>query len=255
MLNLLENIRIVLLGTSHPGNIGSAARAIKTMGLTKLYLVNPKQFPDPQADALASGAVDILENAIVCQNIEEALTGTIYAVGLTARRRDLAHTVIDLPQCRQAILQRATRGEIAFVFGNETSGLSNDELAHCQQSITIPTNAEYGSLNLAATVQIVTYEMRQAALELGHQKQEAVRHHVAVGAKPATYEEIQGFLTHLETILYDLKYLNPKAPKRLMPRLTRLFARAELEQDEIHLLRGILTAVHHLDEKLKDNTK
>lgn len=251
MLSYLEKIRIVLSHTSHPGNIGSAARAMKTMGLTELYLVCPKHFPDPQAIALASGAADVLEHAVICDSLEMALAETVYSVGLTARRRDLPHTIVDLGQCRTEILTRASHGKIAFVFGNETSGLSNDELAYCQQLITIPTDSVYGSLNLAAAVQIVTYEMRQAALALSGQQQEAILHHAAVGAKPATHEEINGFLKHLETILFDLKYLNPKAPKRLMPRLTRLFARAELEQDEIHLLRGILTAIHHLDEKVK----
>lgn len=229
----MDNIRVVLSHTSHPGNIGAAARAMKTMGLSRLFLVNPKHFPDAAADAMASGATDVLANARVCSSLEEALQGTVLAVGLTARRRDLSHAMLALREAAPQILARAAEAPVALVMGTEMSGLSNAELEKCQMLITIPANPEYGSLNLAAAVQVVAYELRTCAIASD----------LPQGGFPAaTFEEVDQFYEHLEQTLIKIGFLDPRHPKRLMTRLRRLFARAGLEKEEVNILRGILKA-------------
>lgn len=232
---LLTNIRVVLSRTSHAGNIGAAARAMKTMGLTRLFLVSPKSFPDPQATAMASGAADVLDGVEVVGTLEEALVGCGLAVGLSARRRDLAHPVMTPREAAPELAVLAADQEVAVVFGNETSGLTNEELLRCQRLVTIPANPEYSSLNLAAAVQVVAYELRLACEE---SRMPAER------PRPlATQDELEHFFAHLERVLVDKDFLNPKHPGRLMQRLRRLYARTGLEKDEVAILRGILTAV------------
>lgn len=206
---------------------------MKTMGLSRLYLVNPKHFPDAAADAMASGATDVLAGATVCGSLDEALQGTVLAVGLTARRRDLSHTMQTLRESAPQIMAKATNAPVALVFGTEMSGLSNAELEKCQQLMTIPVNPEYGSLNLAAAVQVVAYELRLCSVDA-----------VAVpdGFPLATFEEVDQFYAHLEQTLVKIDFLDPKHPKRLMTRLRRLFARAGLEKEEVNILRGVLKA-------------
>lgn len=228
---ILKNLRIVLSHTSHPGNIGAAARAMKTMGLSQMYLINPKRFPDPAAEAMASGATDVLAHAVVCASLDEALQGTVLAVGLTARKRDLSHAMLSLREAAPQILARAGEAPVALLFGTEMSGLSNAELEKCQMLITIPVNPEYGSLNLAAAVQVVAYELRCCA---------APAPQTANGFPLATFEEVSQFYEHLERTLIEIDFLDPKHPKRLMTRLRRLFARAALEKEEVNILRGIL---------------
>lgn len=236
---LLSRIRVVLCRPSHPGNIGAAARAMKTMGLSSLCLVTPKQFPDPEADTRATGAVDVLAGARVCASLDEALAGTVFAVALSARRRDLG------PEPRQArdavpdLLAMAGRGEVALVFGNETVGLSNDELQRCQVAATIPTNPDFSSLNLGAAVQVLCYEARMAAY--------GGRPEIAGTATPfasalATHDEVEGLYAHLERVMTETGFYNPEQPGRLMPKLRRLFGRVRLEKDEINILRGILSS-------------
>ena len=160
---LLSRIRVVLCRTSHPGNIGAAARAMKTMGLSNLYLVEPKQFPDPEADARATSAVDVLQRAKITSSLKEALVGASFVVALSARQRDIG-PVIGAPRETVArLIAEAEHGEVALVFGNETVGLSNDEILHCQAAVTIPTNPEFSSLNLGSAVQVLSYECRMAA--------------------------------------------------------------------------------------------
>lgn len=230
---VLENVRVVLSHTSHPGNIGAVARAMKTMGLSQLYLVNPKRFPDPTADAMASGATDVLANARVCACLDDALQGAVLVVGLTARRRDLSHAMLTLRESAPQIVSAATEAPVALVFGTEMSGLSNAELEKCRQLMTIPVNPEYGSLNLAAAVQVVAYELRMCSVD-------AVP--VSDGFPLATFEEVDRFYDHLERTLTKIGFLDPRHPKRLMTRLRRLFARAGLEKEEVNILRGILKA-------------
>jgi len=231
----LANIRIVLCQTSHPGNIGAAARAMKTMGLRRLMLVNPKKFPHPEAEAMASGATDILAEASLCTSLEQALAGCGLVIGLSARKRELSHPLTGARQAAQQAADFAAQGEVALVFGTEMSGLSNDELIRCQLLAMIPANPDYSSLNLAAAVQILAYELRQALLAEAPSE--------TSGFPAATHDEIEGFYGHLEQTLIDIGFLDPAMPKRLMPRLRRLFARARLEKEEVNILRGILKSV------------
>jgi len=237
---LLSRIRVVLCRTSHPGNIGTAAQAMKTMGLSNLYLVEPKQFPDPEADKRATGAVDVLQRAIITSSLNEALVGTSFVVALSARQRDIG-PVLGAPRETVArLLAEAGQGDVALVFGNETVGLTNEEILHCQAAVTIPTNPDFSSLNLGSAVQVLCYECRMAAF--------AERPpHIAAGVTPfsspaATHDEVEGFYAHLESVMTDTGFFNPEQPGRLQPKLRRLFGRARLEKDEINILRGILAS-------------
>jgi tRNA/rRNA methyltransferase len=230
----LERVRVVLCGTTHPGNIGASARALKTMGLASLYLVAPKHFPAAEADAMASGAVDLLRAAAVCGSIDEALEGTVFAVACTARSRDLSHTVLTAREAGQRLVSEAAHGPVALVFGPEQSGLTGLEVGRCAAIGMIATNPEYSSLNLAAAVQIFAYEVRQAA--------EGVMSYPQETYEAASYGEVELLFGHLEQTLYDVGFLDPKQPKRLMQRLRRLFQRTRLEKEEVNILRGILTA-------------
>ena len=243
-LKPLNNIRIVLCATSHPGNIGSAARAMKTMGFTNFYLVTPQHYPDLQATALAAGANDVLDNAIVTSTLSEALVGCAFAIGLSARKRNLSHEIVTPRVAAQQGLQIAQSQQIALVFGTEMSGLSNAELDCCQLLAMIPANPEYSSLSLAMAVQVMCYEMRIQALELDTLNNDALggnKDAVPDGIELANNEDLERYYAHLEETLLHIGYLNPAAPKKLFERLRRLYARARLEKEEINLLRGILT--------------
>jgi tRNA/rRNA methyltransferase len=230
----LNRVRIVLCGTSHPGNIGATARAMKTMGLASLYLVNPQSFPAADAVAMASSAADVLEQAVVCGSIDEALAGTVFAAACTARNRNLSHAVLTARETGARLIREAARGPVALVFGPEKTGLTAQDVSRCGAIAMIPTNPDYTSLNLAAAVQIFAYELRQSAEVVGCYPQEDY--------EPASYEEVEFFFRHLEQTLYDIQFLDPKQPKRLMQRLRRLFQRARLEKEEVNILRGILSA-------------
>lgn len=230
---LLANVRVVLTRTSHPGNIGAAARAMKTMGLTQLWLVDPAIFPNSQAEAMASGATDILAQAQVCATLAEALADTVLALGVSARRREIVADVLTPLAAARRILA-AAQAPVALVFGNETSGLSNAELGLCQALVTIPANPQYSSLNLAAAVQILCYEIRQTWLGQPHWPPPPVD--AASGA------ELENFYAHLETTLAELDFLSPGSPGKLMAKLRRLFSRTALAKEEVNILRGILTA-------------
>ena len=235
----LSRIRIVLCAPSHPGNIGAAARAMRTMGIFRLVLVAPQRFPDAEADALASGAIEILRTARVVPTLDAALAGAALAIGFSARPREFAGAALPARAAAHEALSYATRGEVALVFGSEMSGLSNAELARCQLVATIPADPAFSSLNLAAAVQIAAYELRIAA-EGG----EVWR---APAFLPATQDEIARLFEHGERTLIALDFLRPAHPKRLLPRLRRLFARARLEKEEVNILRGILARI---DERL-----
>lgn len=241
--DLFEHCRFVLSRTSHPGNIGAAARAIKTMGFSRLALINPKLFPNHQATAMAAGSDDVLARAGVHATLAPALSGGTLVAGVTARRRDLSHARYTPREAAQILAQEA---QPIMLFGNEESGLSNSELDHCQMLITIPANPAYSSLNLAAAVQIVAYELRLAALSfvaepiIQNLKSEMAHTY-------APYDEIERFYTHLEEILVHIGFLDPNDPRRLMQRMRRLFARTRLETQEVNILRGILTAIRKVD--------
>ncbi|HTS55271.1 MAG TPA: RNA methyltransferase [Burkholderiales bacterium] len=233
-VSLLNRVRIVLCGTSHPGNIGATARAMKTMGLASLYLVNPQRFPDADAVAMASSAADVLERAVVCRSIDEALTGTVFAAACTARNRDLSHTVLTARETGARLVCEAAHGPVGLVFGPEKTGLTAKDVSRCGAIAMIPTNPNYTSLNLAAAVQIFAYELRQSVEVVSSYPQEIY--------EPASYEEVELFFRHLEQTLYDIAFLDPKHPKRLMQRLRRLFQRTRLEKEEVNILRGVLSA-------------
>lgn len=234
----LSRIRIVLSRTSHPGNIGAAARAMKTMGLSRLYLVSPKYLPEEQALAMASGADDVLAAATVVDTLEQALQGTVLAVAMTARRRDLSAPIAWIREAAAEAVTATGRGaDVALVFGNETAGLTNQETDLCQRLAMIPANVEYSSLNLAAAVQVAAYELRLAGLDIGAPPP------TNEAGLPATHEEVEGLIAHLETAAIESGFLDPSQPKRLIPRMRRLFARAAPEREEIHILRGMLAAL------------
>ncbi len=234
----LDRVRIVLMATSHPGNIGAAARAMHTMGVAQLVLVGPRHFPHAEATALASGAAAVLDAARVVDSLDAALAGCVLTIGLTARPREFAGRVLAVRDaCREAIAH-APRGEVALVFGTEMSGLSNAELAHCGVVATIPANPEYGSLNVAAAVQVAAYELRVAAT--GGEVWRAPRF------EPATADEVGALYAHAERTLAAMRFLDPRRPRRLLPRLKRLFARRGLEKEEVNILRGILTRIDAL---------
>ena len=238
--NRLERVRIVLSNTSHPGNIGAAARAMKTMGLSRLFLINPKQYPDDEAVARAAGADDVLEKAVVCETLDEALEGTVFSVALSARHRNLGPERSQARETAPLILDKTVDGDVALVFGNETAGLSNADVQRCQRTVLIPADPGYSSLNLGAAVQVLCYELRLAA----HDGRPAeVSKTVPFASPAATNDDIERFYVHLERIMVTTGFLDPNQPKRLMSKLRRLFGRVTLERDEINILRGILDAV------------
>lgn len=231
----LKNIRVVLCETAHPGNIGAAARALKTMGLGRLHLVAPGRFPDPQAEWLASGATDVLRRAHVHQSLDDALAGAALTVACTARPREIAVPMVTAREAAARIVEVARSQPAALVFGNETFGLSAVEVGKCQLLAAIPANPEYSSLNVAAAVQLFAYELRLAVLGAGL--------HGGKARTLATHEERERFYDQLERAMVENGFLNPEHPKKLMPRLRRLFNRAQLEQEEVNILRGVIKAL------------
>lgn len=235
--DLLEKIRIVLVETSHPGNIGGTARAMKNMGLTRLALVRPHHFPHADATARASGADDILRHAVVCDSLEDAIRDCTLVTGTSARLRSIPWPRLDARDSATRCMTEAPTGNVAVVFGREQSGLSNHELDRCHFLTQIASNPAFSSLNLAAAAQIMCYELRMASVD---------RHSTAPPEeeddRPAASSETEGFYHHLEQTLVALEFLDPENPRHLMRRLRRLYIRARPTRREINILRGILTA-------------
>ena len=233
-----KDLRIVLVETSHPGNIGAAARAMKTMCLSRLVLVNPVEFPHPDASARASGAVDVLERAEVVKTLDEALAGCALIAGTSARQRGLGPPVLSPRECMQRLHAEAAKGqEVALLFGRERTGLTNDELARCHILVNIPSNPDYSSLNLAAAVQVLGYEsmLARGAVPQAGESDEL----------PATAEEMEKLYGHIESAALETGFLDPANPKHLMRRIRRLFNRARPDQNEVHILRGLLSALQN----------
>jgi tRNA/rRNA methyltransferase len=230
----LKNVRVVLCDTSHPGNIGAAARAMKTMGLAHLHLVRPQRFPDPEAVSRAARAADVLEHANVHETLDEALAGVAFSVACSARTREIAVPALGCRQAAERAVEIAQTQPVALVFGNETSGLTTEDVNRCRLLAWIPANPAYSSLNLAAAVQVFAYELRMSA---------AGDSPPAPAIRFASHEEIEGFYAHLETVLCETGFMDPDMPKKLMPRVRRLFARSGLEPEEVNILRGILKAL------------
>jgi len=241
-IDLLPRIRIVLVATSHAGNIGACARAMKAMGLSQLVLVNPVRFPDPEATARSVGAEDVLTRASVFDSLDAALADSQYVIGTSARNRRIPWPLLLPEEAARRAVQAASVSEVSVLFGRERTGLTNDELDRCHALVNIPTDPGFSSLNLAAAVQVVAYELRRAALAVpasaGTGDPAAM-----LGERLATDAEVQGFLQHLEQLLIDTEFLDPENPRLLMRRLARLFNRVELTANEVNILRGILAAV------------
>lgn len=232
---MLDNLRVILVNPSHPGNVGATARALKNMGISELWLLNPQDYLSPHATARASGATDILAKAPVVNTLQEAVAGCEIILGTSARNRFLEKPVLTPRECATTICA-APKTRFALLFGRERTGLTNEELSICHQQIIIPTNPEFSSLNLAAAVQLIAYELRVTALA---EKTLAVLPQRELAAA----DQLLGFYQHLEKTLIDIKFIDPKQPKLLMQRLQRLFNRALLDKKEINILRGILTSV------------
>lgn len=240
---MLNNVRVVLSHTTHPGNIGAAARAMKTMGLERLYLVNPKIFPDKMANTMAAGADDVLSNAVVCSSIDEALHGTVLVMAMTARLRDISHEVLTPREAMPQVAQHAAQHQVALLFGTEMAGLTNEEMGKSHLLVRIPANPEYSSLNLAAAVQVACYELSVAMQYAGLNQQQ-------IAVEPARHEELERLYAHLEQALTQIGFFRTKHQNKLMQKLRRLFARARLEQEEINILRGILSAATTYNARL-----
>lgn len=235
---MLEKVRIILVNPSHPGNIGAVARAMKNMGLSRLYLVAPESFPDPQAYYRAAGADDVLDQAIITQGLSEALKGCEYIYATSTRLRHLEWPSCNARECAQNIMSQPIQAETAIIFGRESSGLTNEELAHCQQRVYIPANENFSSLNLAAAVQVVGYELLMAYLS--YQTKTASPE----DRRLAAHEELEGLYEHWRSTLIKLECLDPTHPRQLMQRIQRIFSRAQLDSTEINILRGVLTAMN-----------
>ena len=235
----LKNIRIVLVEPSHPGNIGAAARAMKTMGIGRLALVNPQRFPDPQADWRAAGAADVVERCSVYDSVAAAIAECRWVVGTSARARRIPWPAGDVRDVTEELVRQARTGDVAVLFGRETSGLTNDELQRCNKHLRIPASPDYPSLNLAMAVQVVAYELFRHAAD---QPAPAV----AWDRPPATAAAVEALLVHLETVLRETAFLDPENPGQTLTRLRRLFTRTQLDETEVGMLRGILT---HLGRK------
>ncbi len=235
---MLERIKIILVGTSHPGNIGSAARAMKTMGLTNLVLVAPQKFPHQNAIEMASGAVEILEEAQVVETLEEALADVHLVIGSSARRREIVLPMLSMDEFAPYIAKQSSDSTIAIVFGRERTGLTNQELAQCSMHVMVETDPNYGSLNLGQAVQLFCYEIRKCYLaNINSKNLDDDR------VKMASTSEIEGFYEHLENTLKLTEFLDLKQPNKVMAKLKRLFKRAKLEESDVNILRGILSSI------------
>ena len=237
----MARIRIVLVGTQHPGNIGSAARALKTMGLARLVLVDPEKFPHVEANALAAGADDVLAAAPVHDSLAEAIADCRLVLGCTARSRRVALTEQAPREAAVRALERAGQGdEVALVFGRERTGLTNEELQLCHGAVHIPANPEYSSLNIAAAVQVLAYELRMAELATSRESLEPVEDVQRVDRLPAPHAAMEGFFAQLADTLDAIDFHKGRAPESALRKLRRLFLRAEPDDAEVRLLRGIL---------------
>jgi len=232
---MLDNIRIVLVNTSHPGNIGSAARAMKTMGLHDLVLVDPMAAPDGHTTAMAAGAVDVLANARTVTTLAEAVADCGLVIGSSARSRTLEWPMLDPREAGAKSILESKQHKVALVFGRERTGLTNDELQQCHYHVCIPANPEYSSLNLAMAVQTICYEVRM--------------HHLANDTVPVAVDDypqqqdLDRFYAHLEQLLLQVNFLRADHPGQVMSKLRRVFNRARPDSQELNILRGILTAV------------
>ncbi|AYA04555.1 RNA methyltransferase [Acinetobacter sp. WCHAc010034] len=252
----LSHVRIVMVNTTLPANIGSALRAMKTMGLAKLVLVAPKTYPHPDIDALAAGAADLIEQIEIAETLEDAIKDCHIIFGTSARSRTIPWPLLDARPAAELSLKAVTQQqqEVAVVFGREDRGLTNEELALANYHVTIPVNSDYGVLNVAQAIQVICYEMRMAAMNCVEQPADPeAQMHVAEGIdmqwdEPlVTHEQMEQFYPHIEKMLAEIEFMDPKNPRLLPLRLRRLFGRIQLDRMEYHLLRGIFSRVQALN--------
>ena len=253
---LLQGLRVVLVETSHPGNIGAVARAMKNMGLVQLVLVRPGEFPSEKARARASGADDVLDSARVVGSLAEAIGDCVEVIGASARSRSLTWPVLNSRDCAGQVCGSLAGGPVALVFGREDNGLSNEELRRCHYHVQIPANPDFSSLNLAMAVQVLTYEIRMQTLLAtpdapGRQHWQSTRDPSEPGwsEAPAKAVDIENLLSHLEQTLTRTGFHKPQRPRQLMVRMRRLFQRAHPDEMEVKILRGILTSVDRLAQR------
>ncbi|HGH6007310.1 TPA: tRNA (cytosine(32)/uridine(32)-2'-O)-methyltransferase TrmJ [Vibrio cholerae] len=235
---MLERVKVVLVGTTHSGNIGSAARAMKVMGLSQMVLVDPQCQVDAQAIALAAGASEIALNAQIYPTLEAAVADCGLVVGTSARSRTLEWPMLDPRECGEKLISEANQHSVAMVFGRERTGLTNEELQLCHYHVCVPANPEYSSLNLAMAVQLLSYEVRMAYLAL----QQSSRSSTLQEEYPR-HQELERFYAHLEQVIMQTEFISAQQPGQVMNKLRRMFTRARPEAQEINILRGILTSV------------
>lgn len=252
----LSHVRIVMVNTTLPANIGSALRAMKTMGLSKLVLVAPKTYPHPDINALAAGAADLIDQIEIVARLEDAIQDCQLVFGTSARSRTIPWPLLDARPAAEKSLQAVVKQqqEIAIVFGREDRGLTNEELAMANYHVTIPVNDDYGVLNVAQAIQVICYEMRMAALQLIEQPQDTQATMQVTDSQSmqwdeplVTHDQMQQFYPHLEKMLAEIEFMDPKNPRLLPLRLRRLFGRIQLDTMEYHLLRGIFTRVQAMN--------
>ena len=232
----MPQVRIVLCRPSHPGNIGAAARAMKTMGLSDLRLVAPEKFPAPEARWMATNAIDVLDQARIHTTLAEAISDCVQAFAMSARTREWSTPVLDARSAAKRAADAAEAGgNVAFVFGNEQAGLTNEEMLACQTLVHIPANPDFSSLNLAQAVQVVAYELFMVSFPQVFRMR---------GEKPATVADREGLYEHLERAAIESEFFDPASGSRLPTRLRRLFSRVpDLEREEVNILRGLLNAL------------
>jgi tRNA (cytidine32/uridine32-2'-O)-methyltransferase len=245
---MLQNIRIVLVETSHTGNMGSVARAMKTMGLTNLYLVNPLVKPDSQAISLAAGASDVIGEAKIVDSLDEAIAGCSLVVGTSARSRSLPWPMLDARECGVKSVEEGQQAPVALVFGRERVGLTNEELQKCHYHVAIQANPEYSSLNLAMAVQIIAYEVRMAWLQSQEQASPAPKYEES---PYPLVDDLERFYQHMEQMMLNSGFIREANPGQVMSKLRRLYTRARPERDELNILRGMLSSF----EKRKNEKK
>jgi len=236
--NLFPTVRVILVETSHPGNIGAAARAMKNMGICNLYLVNPTQFPHDKAIWRSASAGDVVRNAVVVDTLDEALEGCQLVIGTSARDRRIPWPMLDPKDCGEKVFTEQAQGtEVALVFGREAHGLKNEELQKCHFHVNIPTGKAYSSLNLGMAVQVLSYEVLQASLN-------GVKATEQWDVGPASADEVEHYFGHLEKTLVQIGFHDPENPRQLMTRLRRMFNRIRLDKMEVSIMRGFLTAIN-----------
>ncbi len=235
---MLERVKVVLVGTTHSGNIGSAARAMKVMGLSQMVLVDPQCQVDAQAIALAAGASEIALNAQIYPTLEAAVADCGLVVGTSARSRPLEWPMLEPRECGEKLISEANQHSVAMVFGRERTGLTNDELQLCHYHVCVPANPEYSSLNLAMAVQLLSYEVRMAYLALQQSSQSST-----LQEEYPRHQELERFYAHLEQVIMQTEFISAQQPGQVMNKLRRMFTRARPEAQEINILRGILTSV------------